>query len=79
MLDSDKAKDKSVATGFFVETKADDGVFILTHQNDTQKVKTIEREIDSSFIQFHFCLKGESVFLFNNGNYKLNVAEILRF
>lgn len=66
---------KSIAKGFFVETRADDGVFILTHQNDTQEVKIIEREIDSSFIQFHFCLKGESLFLFNNGNYTLNVAE----
>ncbi|AEH00965.1 helix-turn-helix transcriptional regulator [Lacinutrix sp. 5H-3-7-4] len=66
--------EKSIAKGFFIETRADDGVFILTHQNDTQEVKLIEREIDSSFIQFHFCLKGESLFLFNNGNYKLNVA-----
>ena len=67
--------DKSIAKGFFVETRADDGVFILTHQNDTQDVKVIERKIDSSFIQFHFCLKGESQFLFNNGNYTLNVPE----
>lgn len=66
---------KSNAKGFFIETQADDGVFILTHQNESQVSKTIEREIDSSFIQFHFCLKGESQFLFNNGNYTLNVAE----
>ena len=75
MLHSENKIDKSIAKGFFIETRADDGVFILTHQNDTQEVKTIEREIDSSFIQFHFCLKGESQFLFNNGSYTLNVAE----
>jgi len=74
-MDLEKENIKSIAKGFFIETRADDGVFILTHQNDTQEVKAIEREIDSSFIQFHFCLKGESRFLFNNGNYKLNVAE----
>jgi len=75
MLNSENKIDKSIAKGFFIETRADDGVFILTHQNDTQEVKTIEREIDSSFIQFHFCIKGESQFLFNNGNYILNVPE----
>ncbi|OIQ23583.1 helix-turn-helix transcriptional regulator [Lacinutrix sp. MedPE-SW] len=73
-MDLENKIEKSIAKGFFIETRADDGVFILTHQNDTQGVKLIEREIDSSFIQFHFCLKGESLFLFNNGNYKLNVA-----
>jgi len=72
---SENNTSKSIAKGFFIETRVDDGVFILTHQNDSQEVKVIEREIDSSFIQFHFCLKGESVFLFNNGNYTLNVAE----
>ncbi|WP_452225554.1 helix-turn-helix transcriptional regulator [Lacinutrix chionoecetis] len=73
-MSSQNKIEKSIAKGFFIETRADDGVFILTHQNDTQEVKVIEREIDSTFIQFHFCLKGESLFLFNNGNYTLNVA-----
>ncbi|MEJ6791645.1 MAG: AraC family transcriptional regulator [Lacinutrix sp.] len=71
----EKKINKSVAKGFFVETLADDGVFILTHQNETQEVKVIEREIDSSFIQFHFCVKGDAQFLFNNGNYTLNLTE----
>ncbi|WP_299383234.1 AraC family transcriptional regulator [uncultured Lacinutrix sp.] len=75
MLNPENKIDKSIAKGFFLETRADDGVFILTHQNDTQEVKVIEREIDSSFIQFHFCIKGESQFLFNKGSYTLNVAE----
>lgn len=66
---------KNNAKGFFVETRVDDGVFILTHQNDSNQIKVIEREIDSSYIQFHFCLKGESIFNFNNGNYTLNVTE----
>ena len=66
---------KSIAKGSFIETKVDDGFFVLTHQNETDRTKIIEREIDSSFIQFHFCLKGTSKFNFNNGNYTLNVAE----
>src|SRR5690606_38064526 len=33
------------------------------------------REIDSSFIQFHFCLKGSAKFVFNEGRYALEVTE----
>ena len=75
MSNSESKTVESNAKGFFVETRIDDGVFILTHQNDSKVTKVIEREIDSSYIQFHFCLKGESLFKFNNGDYTLNVAE----
>ena len=75
MTNLEKISNKSIARGFFVETLADDGVFILTHQNETQEVKVIEREIDSRYIQFHFCVKGDAQFLFNNGNYTINLAE----
>lgn len=75
MTNLEKISNKSIARGFFVETLADDGVFILTHQNETQDVKVIEREIDSRYIQFHFCVKGNAQFLFNNGNYTINLAE----
>ncbi|WP_044401538.1 helix-turn-helix transcriptional regulator [Lacinutrix sp. Hel_I_90] len=75
MNNSESKTVESNAKGFFVETRIDDGVFILTHQNDSNDTKAIEREIDSSYIQFHFCLKGESLFKFNNGDYTLNVAE----
>ena len=75
MANLEKISNKSIVRGFFVETLADDGVFILTHQNETQDVKVIEREIDSRYIQFHFCVKGDAQFLFNNGNYTINLAE----
>ena len=75
MTNLEKISNKSIARGFFVETLADDGVFILTHQNETQDVKVIEREIDSRYIQFHFCVKRKAQFLFNNGNYTINLAE----
>ena len=75
MANLEKISNKSIARGFFVETLADDGVFILTHQNETQDVKVIEREIDSRYIQFHFCVKGDAQFLFNNGNYTINLTE----
>ena len=66
---------KNVAKGSFEETKIDDDFFVLTYQNENNVVETVEREIDSSFIQFHFCLKGLSKFIFNEGRYALDIAE----
>jgi len=74
-LTSKNDNEKSIAKGTFLETTIGDGFYVLTYQNEDNTTKIIEREIDSSYIQFHFCLKGESQFLFNNGNYTLNVVE----
>jgi len=66
---------KNVAIGSFNETKVDEGVYVLTYKNDKDNSQIIVREIDSSFIQFHFCIKGDSKFKFNNGRYALDVKE----
>lgn len=66
---------KNVAIGSVNETKIEDGFFILTYQNDSASVEVVEREIDSSFIQFHFCIKGLSKFNFNEGRYALDIQE----
>ncbi len=71
-MDSDV---KNVARGTFSETKIDDGFFVLTYQNENIYTEVIERAIDSSFIQFHFCLKGSSKFIFNEGRYALDILE----
>ncbi len=66
---------ENIAGGFVDETKIEHGFFILKFQNDSDEPQLITREINSSFIQFHFCLKGSSKFLFNNGNYELPLGE----
>ena len=66
---------KNIAKGSFSEMLIEDGIFVLKTQNDTSQIQKVTREIDSSFIQFHFCLKGNSKFIFNQGNYALDVAE----
>ena len=66
---------ENVAKGSYDEILVEDGFYILKIQNDTRDPQVIEREIDSSFIQFHFCLKGRSKFNFNEGNYFLEVTE----
>jgi len=53
----------------------EEGFYVLRFQNDTDEVTREVREINSSFIQFHFCLKGQGDFLFNAGNYVFNVKE----
>ena len=47
----------------------------LKFRNDTTENQKVIRQINSSFIQFHFCLKGHAKFIFNDGRYALEVAE----
>ena len=47
--------------------------FLLHFENGSKETQRFERDIDSSFIQLHFCLKGHSKFLFNGGNYIFDV------
>jgi len=64
---------KNVAKSTFEETKVDDGFFVLTYKNDKSVAQSLIKEIDSDYIQFHFCIKGSSVFIFNQGRYTLNI------
>ena len=66
---------KNNAVSISEEIKIEDGLFILKFQNDTPDTKLMSRDIDNSFIQFHFNVKGSSKFLFNNGNYELPLQE----
>lgn len=66
---------KNNAQGTFNELVLEKGFILLRVQNDTDENKSITREINSSFIQFHFSLKGASTFNFNRGRYKLDVNE----
>lgn len=66
-----KNNDESNASRMTIE----EGFYVLRFQNDTDEVTREVREINSSFIQFHFCLKGQGDFLFNAGNYVFNVKE----
>ena len=74
-INSDFHNSKNIARGSFNETILDDGFYVLTIQNESSAVQLAEREIDSSFIQFHFCIKGSHDFVFNNGNYRLKIEE----
>jgi len=68
-------KEKNIAEGSFKEVLIEQGFYVLKIQNDGVQVQKVSREIDSSFIQFHFCLKGSAKFIFNEGRYALDVSE----
>lgn len=66
---------KNIAEGTLTEINFDNGFLLLQFENNSNKPQLFEREIDNTSIQLHFCLRGTSTFLFNNGNYKLNVLD----
>lgn len=66
---------KSIAESSFEETKVDEGVLVLTYKNEENEAQSLAKEIDSDYIQFHFCVKGSSQFVFNEGRYRLNILE----
>ncbi|WP_223550234.1 helix-turn-helix transcriptional regulator [Aestuariivivens sp. NBU2969] len=66
---------ENIAERSFEETKIDVGFLILTHKNEKNVAQNLTKEIDSDFIQFHFCIKGTTKFVFNQGSYVLDIPE----
>ena len=66
---------KNIAQSFYGETSIEPGFFILKFNNETDENQTFKREVNSNYIQFHFCVKGTANFSFNEGNYVLPLNE----
>ena len=66
---------KNVEESSFDEITLENGFYILHFQNESTETITFEREIENSFLQMHFCLRGNSKFLFNNGSYTFDVLD----
>ena len=62
-----------INTSSFLETKIEEKFYVLKSENDGKKNKNLKKEIDTSFIQFHFVSEGQAIFSFNNGAYKMSV------
>ncbi len=52
----------------------DENFFCLRINNQSSKERLFKKDIDASYIQFHFCLKGTLDFTFNDGNYCMNIS-----
>ncbi|UAM98642.1 AraC family transcriptional regulator [Polaribacter litorisediminis] len=66
---------KNVGKSSFDEINLEKGFYVLHFQNESNEVQNFEREINSTFIQIHFCLRGNSKFLFNSGSYTFDVLD----
>lgn len=66
---------KNVGKSTLDEIHLEKGFYVLHFQNESDEVESFEREINSTFIQMHFCLRGNSKFLFNNGSYSFDVLD----
>lgn len=66
---------KNVGESTFEEIVLEDGFYVLHFQNESKEVQVFERAINSTFIQIHFCLRGNTKFLFNNGSYSFDVLD----
>lgn len=64
---------KNIATGSLVENYVEPGILMLKFQNETAHLQQFARKIDLSYLQFHFCIKGGAKFVFNQGNYALEL------
>ena len=66
---------KNVGESTFEEINLEKGFYVLHFQNESKDIQNFEREINSTFIQIHFCLRGKSKFLFNNSSYTFDVLD----
>lgn len=64
---------KNIAEGSFKEIIIEHGFSILKVQNESSEIQRFSKKIDRSYLQFHFCTKGGAKFIFNQGNYALDL------
>lgn len=66
---------KNVVSGSLEELALERGFYLLRIQHEGSNRERVQRHVDKSHIQFHFCLKGSAKFIFNEGRYALEVGE----
>lgn len=59
----------------FEELNIEQDFTILRFQNDAEITERFEKQVETGLIQFHFNVKGKGKFIFNNGNYALELKE----
>ncbi|ESU24264.1 AraC family transcriptional regulator [Flavobacterium enshiense DK69] len=61
--------------GSMEEIKIEEDFILLRFQNDSEEIVRFERPVNMGLIQFHFGLKGNAKFIFNQGAYVLALNE----
>ena len=57
------------------EIKIENDFYLIRFKNDTEETIHFNREVHTDLIQFHYGLKGKAKFIFNQGNYALDLRE----
>ncbi|RAR71659.1 AraC family transcriptional regulator [Flavobacterium aciduliphilum] len=57
------------------EIKIENDFLLIRFQNDSAEHYHVKRPISQGLIQFHFGIKGKAKFVFNDGNYALDLKE----
>lgn len=57
------------------EIKIENDFYLIRFQNDTEEKIIYQRAVHHQLIQFHYGLKGKAKFIFNEGNYALDLQE----
>ena len=57
------------------EIKIENDFYLIRFQNDTEETIVYQRPVHNELIQFHYGLKGKAKFVFNQGNYALDLHE----
>ncbi|MEN8815809.1 MAG: AraC family transcriptional regulator [Nonlabens sp.] len=66
---------ENIAKGAAEITIIENGFHIIRLKNETSEKASFSHHVDSSFLQFHYCLKGNLQLGFNEGSYKLDLKE----
>jgi AraC-like DNA-binding protein len=66
---------KNIAMGSQEVIKIEDDFILIRFQNDGNEPFQVEKQINQGLIQFHFGIKGNAKFIFNQGNYTLDLRE----
>jgi len=55
--------------------KIEEDFILIRFQNDENEIFRVEKPINKGLIQFHFGIKGKAKFVFNEGNYAIELKE----
>ena len=68
-------ENQSVGKSVLLDSKLEDGFYLLKFHNEELHEVEVSREVDKSFLQLHFCIKNDAALQFNGGHYVLDLPE----
>ena len=68
-------QEKNNEKSSFHTTQIDQGFNVLRAKNDTEQTQSFSQKVPQNVLQFHFCLKGQMNFNYNDGNYTFPLNE----